>query len=98
MVGAPVWVPAPAGSSSSSSTPEDQFVAPYEALKVKNRSQENLEVVAGYRNVAILVRIQLPSGKPFVCELQIDVYAYHRVKCELGGHTRYVEWRNLHCD
>jgi hypothetical protein len=47
----------------------------------------------GYRDVALYVRLRCLGPRSHVCELQLQLASFTRIKSE-SGHQRYVAWRN----
>ena len=49
--------------------------------------------LAGYRDVAIYLRFRRMGPTSHVCELQLQLLSFARIKSDYG-HRRYVAWRN----
>lgn len=69
-------------------------------LRVKNRMDPSFDssLSAGYRDVALNVRVQSPLTSSLaldfhVCELQLILHPFATLKSS-EGHKRYVEFRN----
>ena len=71
-------------------------------VRVKNRFSEKHDPMqtGGYRNVSFILKLTYPdpqaagNTKSFLCELQVDIAAFADLKHRLGGHKRYVLFRN----
>ena len=70
-------------------------------VRAKNRFIDGFDTAAtgGYRNVSFIVKVAW-SGRggaeeSFCCELQVDLKAISTLKHELGGHKRFVRYRDL---
>ena len=53
----------------------------------------------GHRNVSFIIdvawRVAGGGQRSFCCELQVDLAAISTLKHELGGHKRFVRYRDL---
>jgi hypothetical protein len=73
-------------------------------LRVKNRYSRDFDArtTGGYRDVAVNLVIETQETLELgvnghVCELQLLLVQFHRLKTE-DGHKRYVEYRNLRAE
>ncbi len=69
------------------------FPRSYCLTHVRARARPSARTPAGYRDVALYVRLTALGPESHVCELQLQLLCFARVKSD-SGHRRYVSWRN----